>query len=83
MAKLGPSWQSIMPQVSRVDDAAGQVRGVWEALAADLNALVSEPIDVTDQFVAGLSIQAALRGWTDLREEAQAYLSTHEQQVPA
>ncbi len=75
--RLGTDWRSILPETTRVDDAAGRVRGVWQALSADLNSLVSEPIDVTDGFIASLQIESALLGWTDLRSEAQAFLGRH------
>jgi hypothetical protein len=80
--KLGGNWKSILPTTNRVDNAAGRVRGVWQALSADLNGLVSEDIDVTDTFIASLQIQAALAGWTDLQSEARAFL-TKSQAVPA
>ena len=77
VAKLGQDWRSILPQTSRVDDAAGRMRGVWEALSADLNALVSEHIDVTAEFIVGLQIDSALTGWAGLRSEAQSFLAQH------
>jgi len=77
VAKLGQDWRSILPQTSRVDDAAGRMRGVWEALGADLNALVSEHIDVTAEFIVGLQIDSALTGWAGLRSEAQSFLAQH------
>ena len=73
--KLGQDWRSILPETTRVDNAAGRVRGVWQALSADLNALVSEPIDVTEEFVASLQIQSALLGWANLQSEATAFLA--------
>ncbi|MEO6700795.1 MAG: hypothetical protein ABI140_00465 [Jatrophihabitantaceae bacterium] len=71
--KLGPQWKSILPSTRKVDDATGLVRGTWEALSSDLNALVSEPIDVTEPFVLSLQIDSALLAWTNLQAEAAAF----------
>jgi hypothetical protein len=71
--KLGPQWKSILPSTRKVDDATGLVRGTWEALSSDLNALVSEPIDVNAPFLLSLQIDAALRAWTSLQAEAVAF----------
>ncbi|HEY5820511.1 MAG TPA: hypothetical protein VIT20_00955 [Propionibacteriaceae bacterium] len=75
VARLGPQWRSILPQATRVDAVAGHVRGIWAALSADLGALVSEPIDVTQQFIATLEIKEALLAWAQLRTEAAAFSS--------
>lgn len=83
VSALGQEWRSVLPQTDRVDNAAGRVRGVWQALSADLNALVSERIEVTDQFIASLEIDVALAGWADLRAEALSYLSTRSDRMPA
>ncbi|MGI8666828.1 MAG: hypothetical protein ACR2N4_12470 [Jatrophihabitans sp.] len=71
--KLGPQWHSILPSTRKVEDATGLVRGTWEALSADLNALVSEPIEVTEPFVLSLQIDVALLAWTNLQAEADAF----------
>lgn len=63
--KLGSNWKFIQPATKRVDNAAGGVREVWQALSTDLNALVSEHIDVTDEFITSLEISSALAGWAD------------------
>lgn len=83
VARLGPDWRSILPQTSRVDDASGLMRGVWQALSADLNALVTERIDVSVPFIASLKIDVALAGWTGLRSEAQSFLAQHAAGTPA
>lgn len=75
--KLGQDWHSILPETTRVDDAAGRVRGIWQALSADLNALVSESIDVTEEFVISLQLQSALIGWQSLQSEAEQFLARH------
>ena len=73
VAQLGTDWKSILPATGRVDAASGRVRGIWQALSADLNALVSGQIEVDKAFVASLQIDQALLGWTDLQAEAEAF----------
>jgi hypothetical protein len=83
ISMLGPEWRSILPQASRLDNASGLVRGVWQALNSDLNALVTQQLDVTDQFIASLEIDSALAGWGNLRSEAEAYLAAHADRMSA
>lgn len=80
--RLGRDWRSIIPQTDRLADVAGRVRGVWQAMGADLDALVSGRIDVTDPFIADLELGAALDGWADLRSEALSYLGERARPVP-
>lgn len=71
--KLGPQWHSILSSTGKVDDATGLVRGTWEALSADLNALVSEPIDVDEPFILSLQIDSSLLAWVNLQGEANRF----------
>lgn len=43
--RLGPSWGSILPATTAVGRATGLVRGAWEALSSDLDALGGDSID--------------------------------------
>ncbi len=73
VARLGTDWKSILPETHRIDAASGRVRGIWQALSADLSALVSGQIEVNKAFVASLQIDQALLGWTNLQAEARAF----------
>lgn len=73
--RLGPDWGSLVPSTSTVDAAAGLVYGAWEAISADLEALVSGTIPITTQLLISLEIQSAISSWTNLEAEATAFAS--------
>lgn len=71
--QLGPFWSSVLAATNAFEDAAGLVRGTWDALRDDLDALVDQQIDVTAPFIANLEISSALTAWVNLEAEADAF----------
>lgn len=73
--RLGPDWQWIGASTKAVENAAGLVLGTWQAIASDLDNVVSGQITVTTKFLLNLDIQWALNSWKDLQNETDAFPS--------
>lgn len=72
-AQLTRYWPPLGPVLGVTDAAAQKVRGVWLALTSDLDDALSGPLDITDEFLRGLEIAAAITAWGVIKAEASAF----------
>ena len=66
---LGPEWTALNSQTSAIDAAIGKMRGEWGAVVDDFTALADGGLKLTTGFLLSLRLEAAIIGWTNLREE--------------
>lgn len=70
---LGVFWEPLGNNIKALEDAAGHVTGVWNAITNDLEHLLSLPVMVTIPFIESLNLDVAIASWQDIQTEALAF----------
>jgi hypothetical protein len=71
--RLGPLWKPVAAQTLAVNNATGQILGIWQAITDDLRQITARPVTITTPFLTSLQIGAALNSWRNLRGKALAF----------